>query len=174
MTNTKTKGVLMGRKWLVSVLGAAAVSMSVGAQAQSAMSPVVPNIYAGIEVGQSDIANEDDIGFKIFGGYQFTRNIAAELGYGMMFDKSDVEVTALELVAVGMFPIANQFSLIGKLGLANVEVDGGGVSDDKTEITWGIGVQFDVSRNLGVRALWQRYETEESLDWLAIGAVWRF
>jgi opacity protein-like surface antigen len=164
----------MGRKWLVSVFGAAAVSMSVGAQAQSAMSPVVPNIYAGIEIGQADIENEDDIGFKVFGGYQFTRNIAAELGYGMMFDKSDVEVTALELVAVGMFPIANQFSLIGKLGLANVEVDSPGGSEDKTEITWGIGVQFDVSRNLGVRALWQRYETEEALDWLAIGVMWRF
>jgi opacity protein-like surface antigen len=164
----------MGRKWLVSVLGAAAVSMSVGAQAQTGMSPVVPNIYAGIEIGQADIENEDDIGFKVFGGYQFTRNIAAELGYGMMFDKSDVEVTALELVAVGMFPIANQFSLIGKLGLANVEVDSPGGSADKTEITWGIGVQFDVSRNLGVRALWQRYETEEALDWLAIGVMWRF
>jgi OmpA-OmpF porin, OOP family len=164
----------MGRKWLVSVLGAAAVAVSAGAQAQSAMSPVVPNIYAGIEVGKSDVGNEDDIGFKIFGGYQFTRNIAAELGYGMLFDKNDVEVTALELVAVGMFPIANQFSLIGKLGLANVEADTPGGSEDKTEITWGIGVQFDVSRNLGVRALWQRYETEESVDWLTIGALWRF
>jgi OOP family OmpA-OmpF porin len=164
----------MGRKWLVSVLGAAAVAMSVGAQAQTAMSPVVPNIYAGLEIGQADVGNEEDIGFKVFGGYQFTRNIAAELGYGMMFDKSDVEVTALELVAVGMFPIANQFSVIGKLGLANVEVDSPGGSEDKTEITWGIGVQFDVSRNLGVRALWQRYETEESLDWLAIGVMWRF
>ena len=164
----------MGRKWLVSVLGAAAVAVSVGAQAQTAMSPVVPNIYAGLEIGQADVGNEEDIGFKVFGGYQFTRNIAAELGYGMMFDKSDVEVTALELVAVGMFPIANQFSVIGKLGLANVEVDSPGGSEDKTEITWGIGVQFDVSRNLGVRALWQRYETEESLDWLAIGVMWRF
>jgi len=92
----------------------------------------------------------------------------------MLFDKSDVEVTAIELVGVGMFPIANQFSLIGKLGLANVEADGPGGSEDKTEITWGIGVQFDVSRNLGVRALWQRYETDEALDWIAIGAVWRF
>jgi OmpA-OmpF porin, OOP family len=164
----------MGRKWLVSVLGAAAVAVSVGAQAQTAMSPVVPNIYAGIEIGQADVDNEDDIGFKIFGGYQFTRNIAAELGYGMLFDKNDVEVTALELVAVGMFPIANQFSVIGKLGLANVEADTPGGSEDKTEITWGIGVQFDVSRNLGVRALWQRYETEESVDWLTIGALWRF
>jgi len=166
----------MSRKWLVSVLGAAAVAMSVGAQAQqTAGAPLVPNIYAGIELGQADVGNEEDVGFKIFGGYQFTRNFAAEIGYGMLFDKSDVEVTALEFVAVGMFPIANQFSLIGKLGLANVEVDTRAGSRDKTELTYGIGVQFDVSRNLGVRALWQRYDTDpEEVDWLAIGAVWRF
>jgi OOP family OmpA-OmpF porin len=160
----------MTKKWFVSMLGAAALLVSAGAFAQ----PAVPSFYVGGEVGQSDVGPEDDIGFKILGGYQFHRNIAAEIGYGMMFDKSDVEVTALEFVAVGTFPIANQFSLLGKLGLANVEVDAFGLSDDKTELTWGIGVQFDVSRNLGVRALWQRYETDEELDWIAIGAVWRF
>ena len=164
----------MSRKWLVSVLGAAAVAISVGAQAQTGSAPAVPNIYAGVEIGRSDVGSEDDIGFKIFGGYQFTRNIAAEIGYGMLFDKSDVEVTALEFVAVGMFPLANQISLIGKLGLANVEADGPGGSEDKTELTWGIGVQFDVNRNLGLRALWQRYETDDELDWFTIGAVWRF
>ena len=164
----------MSRKWLVSVLGAAAVAISVGAQAQTGSAPAVPNIYAGVEIGRSDVGSEDDIGFKIFGGYQFTRNIAAEIGYGMLFDKSDVEVTALEFVAVGMFPLAKQISLIGKLGLANVEADGPGGSEDKTELTWGIGVQFDVNRNLGLRALWQRYETDEELDWFTIGAVWRF
>jgi len=160
----------MTKKWFVSILGAAAMLISAGAMAQ----PAVPGFYVGGEIGQSDVGNEDDIGFKILGGYQFHRNIAAEVGYGMMFDKSDVEVTALEFVAVGLFPIANQFSILGKLGLANVEVDTPGGSNDKTEFTWGVGVQFDVSRNLGVRALWQRYETDEEVDWIAIGAVWRF
>ena len=164
----------MSRKWLVSVLGAAAVAMSVGAQAQTAGAPLVPNIYAGVEFGQSDVGSEDDIGFKIFGGYQFTRNLAAEIGYGMLFDKSDVEVTLLEFVAVGMFPIANQFSLIGKLGLANVEFDTPRGSEDKTELTYAFGVQFDMSRNLSLRALWQRYDTDEEVDWIAIGALWRF
>ncbi len=160
----------MTKKWFVSMVGAAALLVSAGAFAQ----PAVPSFYVGGEVGQSDVASEDDIGFKILGGYQFHRNIAVEAGYGMMFDKSDVEVTALELVAVGLFPIANQFSLLGKLGFANVEVDSRFGSEDKTELTWAVGVQFDVSRNLGVRALWQRYETDEELDWIAIGAVWRF
>jgi OOP family OmpA-OmpF porin len=160
----------MNKKWLVSMLGAAAMTVSAGALAQSATT----GFYIGAEVGQTDVGSEDDIGFKILGGYRFHPNIAAEVGYGMLFDKSDVEVTALEFVAVGMFPIANQFSILGKLGLANVEADGPGGSVDKTEITWGVGVQFDLNRNLGVRALWQRYETEDAADFLAIGVTYKF
>ena len=114
---------------------------------------------------------DSDIGFKFLGGYQFNRYVAAELGYGLLYDKSDVEVKTLEAVAVGMFPIANQFSIIGKLGLANIDVNPG---DDKTELTWGLGVQYDFSRNLGVRALWQRYETDEAIDFLAVGVTWKF
>jgi hypothetical protein len=160
----------MNKKWLVSMLAATAMTVSAGALAQSATT----GFYIGAEVGQTSVDSEDDIGFKILGGYRFHPNIAAEVGYGMLYDKSDVEVTALEFVAVGMFPIANQFSIIGKLGLANVEVDGGGFSEDKTEITWGLGVQFDVNRNLGVRALWQRYETEDAINFLAIGVTYKF
>ena len=168
----------MSKKGLVSLLGAAAMTASGGVLAQgfgSATSmATVPNFYAGVEVGQADVGPEDDIGFKIFGGYQFHRNIAAELAYGMLFDKNDVEVTSLELTAVGLFPITNQFSLVGKLGFANVEADGPGGSEDSTEITWALGVQFDMSRNLGVRAMWQRYETDDSVDFLNIGVLWRF
>lgn len=168
----------MSKKWLVSMLGATAMTVSAGALAQgfgSATSmATVPNFYAGVEVGQADVGPEDDIGFKIFGGYQFHRNIAAELAYGMLFDKNDVEVTSLELTAVGLFPITNQFSLVGKLGFANVEADTSLGSEDSTEITWALGVQFDMSRNLGVRAMWQRYETDDSVDFLNIGVLWRF
>ena len=159
----------MNKKWFVSMLGAAAMAVSAGAIAQQ---PATTGFYIGAEVGNTDVGGaDDDIGFKILGGYQFHRNIAAELGYGLMYDKSGVEVKALEAVAVGMFPIANQFSIIGKLGLANIDVNPG---DDKTELTWGLGVQYDFSRNLGVRALWQRYETDEAIDFLAVGVTWKF
>lgn len=160
----------MNKKWLVSMLGAAAMTVSAGALAQSATT----GFYIGAEVGQTSVDDEDDIGFKLLGGYRFHPNIAAEVGYGMMYDKSDIEVTALEFVAVGMFPVANQLSIIGKLGFANVEVDSPFGSEDKTEITWGLGVQYDVNRNLGVRALWQRYETDEAVDFLAIGVTYKF
>jgi hypothetical protein len=161
----------MTKKWLVSMLGAAAMAVSAGALAQS----TTTGFYIGAEAGNTDVSGaDDDIGFKLLGGYRFHPNIAAEVGYGMLYDKDDVELTSLEFVAVGMFPINNQFSILGKLGLANVEADTRFGSEDKTELTWGLGVQFDVSRNLGVRALWQRYETDDAIDFLAIGVTYKF
>jgi len=164
----------MTKKWLVSMLGAAAMAVSGGAFAQASMSPV-PAFYVGAEVGSADVGPEDDIGYKILGGYQFHRNFAAELGYGFLFDKNDVEVTALELVAVGLWPLGNNFSILGKLGFANWEVDSPFGSNDGTDITWAVGAQWDFARNLGFRATWQRYETDpDSTDFLNIGVIWKF
>jgi len=162
----------MNKKCFVSMLGAAALAVSAGAYAQQ---PTATGFYIGAEVGNTDVGGaDDDIGFKLLGGYQFHRNVAAELGYGLLYDKGGVEVKALEAVALGMFPIANQFSIIGKLGFANVDFKVPAGSDDKTELTWGLGVQYDFSRNLGVRALWQRYETDDAVDFLAVGVTWKF
>lgn len=163
----------MSKKWLVSMLGAAAMAVSAGALGQTSMA-TVPNFYAGVDVGQTDAGDEDDVGFRLFGGYQFHRNIAVELGYGLLFDKDDVEVTTLEATVVGIWPLGSNFSLLGKLGFANVEVDSPFGSDDSTELTYGIGVQFDISKNLAARAMWQRYDTEEEVDYLHIGVMWRF
>src|SRR6185503_13971708 len=166
---TQRKEGTMNKKWYVSMLGAAAMAVSAGAYAQQ---PATTGFYIGAEVGNTDVEHADsDVGFKFLGGYQFNRYVAAELGYGLLYDKGGLEVKTLEAVAVGMFPIANQFSVIGKLGFANVDATPG---DDKTELTWGLGVQYDFSRNLGVRALWQRYETDAAVDFLAVGVTWKF
>jgi OOP family OmpA-OmpF porin len=153
----------MTKKWLVALLSAAAMAFSAGAMAQG---------YVGLDVGQTDVGPTDDTGFKIFGGYQFHRNVAAELGYGLLFDKGGLELTSLEAVAVGMFPLANQFSIIGKLGLAMLDASPGG---DETELTYGIGAQYDVTRNLGVRLQWQRYSTDpDDIDFISLGVLWKF
>jgi OmpA-OmpF porin, OOP family len=158
----------MTKKWLVSVVGAAAMIASAGALAQS----TVPAFYIGAELGSTDVDTADkDTGIKLIAGYQFHRNIAAEFAYGMLYDKGGVEVTSMELVALGLFPINPQFSIYGKLGFARLEADPG--SDDN-DITYGFGVQWDANRNLGVRAGWQRYNTDPSVDYLSVGVVWRF
>jgi OOP family OmpA-OmpF porin len=160
----------MTKKWLVAMLGAAAMTVSAGALAQQ----TVPGFYVGADVGQADFGDEDDTAFRILGGYQFHRNVAAEVGYSLLFDKGGAEVTALELVAVGSFPLANQLSVLGKLGFANVDVETRFGSDDKTELTYGLGLQYDFTRNLGARLQWQRYDTDEEVDLISIGVIYRF
>lgn len=162
---------MSNKKWLVSLMSAAALTVSTGALAQA----TVPNFYIGADIGQTDVGADDkDTGFKFYGGYQFHRNIAAELGYGLLYDKNSVEVTSLEAVAVGLFPINNQFSIFGKLGFARLTLEAPGTDDDETELTWGLGVQWDFNKNLGVRAGFQRYETDEAIDFIHAGVVWRF
>lgn len=159
----------MMKKWLVAAFGAAAITASAGAFAQA----MVPQPwYVGAEVGNADFGSDDDTAIKLLAGYQFHRNIAAEVAYGMLYDKGGAEANALELVAVGMFPVANQLSILGKFGLAHIDADPG---DRNTEITWGIGAQYDFNRNLGLRAQWQRYETDpDEVDLLSVGVIWRF
>jgi OOP family OmpA-OmpF porin len=143
--------------------------VSTGALAQA----TVPNFYIGAEVGQAD-NSVDDTGFKLLGGYQFHKNIAAEVAYGMLIDKDNVEVTTWEAVAVGIFPLTPNISLLGKLGFAKVDVETPGGSSDDVELTYGIGAQWDFTRNLGARVGWQRYDADSEVDYINVGLVWRF
>jgi|SRR5687767_11138706 len=164
----------MSTRWLIAIFSAAAMAFSAGAMGQgTGMGPA--GFYIGADVGQTDVGSDDDIGFKLFGGYQFHRNIAAELGYGLLYDKGGVDLTSLEALAVGIFPIANQISFLAKLGIARLEADGPGGSGDETELTYGIGLQYDVTPNIGVRLHWQRYNTDpDDIDFIGLGALFRF
>lgn len=159
----------MTKKWIMAMLGAAAMALSTGAFAQMS-----PSFYAGVELGSSDLGSETDTAIKAFGGFQFHPNIAVELGYGFLYDKGATEVTALELVGVGMYQVAPQLSVLGKLGFASVEVDVAGTSDDKVELVFGVGAQYDVMRNLSARLMLTRYNTSDAVDVISVAALWRF
>jgi hypothetical protein len=161
----------MTKKWMAAMLGAAAMALSTGAFAQA----MAPSFYGGVELGSSDFGSETDTAMKIFGGFQFHPNIAAELGYGFLYDKGATEVTALELVGVGMYQVAPQLSVLGKLGFASIEVDVAGTTDDSIELVFGVGAQYDVTRNLGARLMFTRYSADtDDVDVISIAAIWRF
>jgi len=162
MTNTT-------RQWLVALFGAAAMVASTGVLAQQ--SGAGAGFYAGLDVGNADFGSDDDTAFKLFAGYQFHPNVAAEVAYGMLYDKGGTEANAFEVVAVPMFPVANRFSVFGKFGFAHIDFDPG---DRKTEITYGVGVQYDATPKIGVRLQWQRYDTDQEIDFLGVGVVARF
>lgn len=197
----------MIRKSAIAGLGLAALAFSVPAAAQ--MSP--GNAYIGASIGQAKFSDwcgnvgdfapsscdDKDTAFRLFGGYQFHRNIGVELGYadlgeanfngtflGVPVTGKD-QFTAWDLVAVGSWPLGTGFSVFGKLGLfygkveasANVAGGVGTNSDTGTDLTFGLGAAYDFTKNLGVRAEWQRYNDFSDaggLDVLSIGVVYRF
>jgi OmpA-OmpF porin, OOP family len=164
--------------------------------------------YAGIHIGQASAkdgcegagalgvsCDDEDTAFKILGGYQFNKNFAVELGYTDFGEVSgagggnsfSTEATAFELVAVGMLPLADKFSVYGKIGMYRGDVDTSGTgifgsaSESNTDLTFAVGVRYDFTRNLGVRAEWQKYQDvgggdigESDVDVLSIGAIWKF
>ena len=158
----------MNKKWLAAMLGAAAMVVSAGAVAQQADT----GWYVGASLGNAEAGDEDDTAWRIAAGYRLSRTFAAEVGYVNMGDfGGGDDVTSLELVGTAHFPMGNQFSLYGLAGLAMLEAG----DEDETELTFGVGAQYDFSRNMGVRLQWQRYNTDpDEIDVLSVGVVFKF
>jgi OmpA-OmpF porin, OOP family len=199
------------KKSSIAVLGTAAGLFALPAAAQLSTS----NLYLGGSIGQSkakdacegaNISCEDtDTAWRLFAGYQFNPHLAIEAGYADLGKatangvisgvtvNAKFEASAWDLVAVGILPLASQFSLYGKLGLYYGEIKGtatgtlGSVTatssdkDTTTDLTFGLGAAFDINRNFGVRAEYQKYKDmggsnvgKSDVDVMSIGVLYHF
>lgn len=106
--------------------------------------------------------------YRIAGGYQFAPMWGAEVSYAGYGKESagtlgalsvDWQLSGLQVSGTGTFPLGNDFSLIGKLGLARTEIKltGGGasVSSTNTKFAYGIGAQYDFTKSVAVRAQYE-------------------
>ena len=192
------------KKTGIAVLSTAAMAFALPAAAQSVDTKA---FYAGANIGQSKFkvdcqpgqtCDDSDTAFKIFGGYSFNKNWAAELGYSDLGSakisdptgSAEIKATAWDLAAVFSWPFSSSgFSVFGRAGLYMGETKfSGDASGSKTttDLTYGIGGQYDFSRNLGLRAEWQRFskmkahddstgdDSTGDVDALTIGVIYRF
>ena len=190
----------MKRKYLIGALAIAGAAFSLPASAQLSM-PSLSSAYIGAELGQSDAdydcggANCDlkDNAWRVFGGFQLNRTFSAELGYANLgeanfdfgaFGSVTAEATAWDLSAIGALPVG-PVSIYGRLGLYRAEVESRdtvlGTSDDSSNgLLWGLGVLFDINKNLGIRGEWRQYNGIESgdedadINVISVGVLWRF
>lgn len=164
--------------------------------------------YAGLTLGQSKqkdacdgvsgagiSCDDKDTAWRILGGYQFNKNLAVELGYTDVGEVSasgtfsaSIEAKIWELVAVGSWPFTPNFSAYGKLGMYRGDTDFStnnpafaNESESNTDLTYGIGVRWDFTRNLGARAEYQIYKDigggnigEGDVDVISVGVIWKF
>jgi OmpA-OmpF porin, OOP family len=142
-----------------------------------------PGLYAGGSLGWN---NDDELTWRILGGYQINRNFAAELGYHDLGQHNirgaPLDSTAWELVGIGRVPFGERFAAFGKLGAYRSNSRGGGFDQSQNDLTFGAGVEYALSRNVSARGEWQRYRDigggaiggVADLDVYSVGALYRF
>lgn len=133
--------------------------------------------YVGFGTGQADngLYDKTDRGLKVFGGWQFSPNIAAEIAYvdlgsyGVPGQKA-YDHYGVSAQFVGILPLgASGVSLFGKAGAfywygyTKGQYDAYGyyytqaAKDTGTDLALGAGLQFDFHRHMAVRAEWERF-----------------
>ena len=167
-----------------------AVSALFFAGTAAAQQPSLSSVYIGGTIGQAEYkdgggGDDKDTAWRILGGYQFNRHFAAELGYHNLGEASAaggaLEGTAWELVGIGAYPLVDKLSVYGKLGVYRGELEAPGAEETNTDFTFGVGLQYDLLKSVGVRGEWQRYSkmgggnlVETDVDVLSVGVVYRF
>jgi len=192
------------KKSHLAVLAAAATLFSLPAKAQK---PPETGFYIGGALGQATqqdtcvriagpgaSCDDSSTALKILGGYQINRYVAGELGYAELGKakasaggvQDEIKARAWDVTAVGQYPIVDRFSVYGRLGLyfadtkENTNVAGNSTHSNN-DLTYGIGVRYDFTRNAALRGEWQHYGDvgggnigTTDIDVISIGALWMF
>lgn len=126
-------------------------------------------------------------------GYQVNKNFAVEGGYlgstnetysaagGNLPGPVNVSgnIKGWTLAAVGILPLADQFSLLGKLGVAGIKESAtatvlgssASVNGTKNDLTYGIGVKYDFTSAASMRLSLDNYNVGDS-SYSSRGSVW--
>jgi len=155
------------------------------------------------------LTDSRDPGFKVFAGYRFNRYFAVEGGYAWLGEfqattqvtapttgalNADIRVIGLYIDAVGMLPVGDRFAAFAKVGWLGSEtrtfrstsgtVTSGlntNASTDQANLSYGLGVQYDLEKNVTLRFVWERYikvgdvnTGEFNIDLYSGGLLFRF
>ena len=153
----------------------------------------VATVLSGTGTTATGITNSSNAtAGKAFLGYQFNKYIAAEGGYFRLGDFTFDATTApagtlhgslknragYNLDAVGTVPVvADKFLLLARVGVQTSKTsdlfNGTGAaatlanpSPSKNQVSYkyGAGAEFDFTRNIGVRAEWERYRVSDGFS----------
>lgn len=147
--------------------------------------------------------DDEDTGWKLFGGYSFNKWLALEGSYADLGEfnalasltpaaqqAGEASFKGIGLDLVGSLPITTRFSAFARLGLANMRVD-----EDFNPIRapyfidraerdfhekYGVGFEFRLTDAFSLRTEYERYKTDKNritdnqVDMLSLGLVYRF
>jgi len=142
---------------------------------------------AGLTMG-SIRRDEKDTGYKVFGGYQFSRYLGVEAGYFRLgefgFNATTVpagtldgriKLQGLNLDLVATMPVTEKFSVLARVGAQQAKASDrfrgtGSVvvldpnpSERKVNAKYGVGLQYALSPGLLVRGEAERYRVNDAV-----------
>ncbi len=159
---------------------------------------------------RSNTEDNSGTGYKLFGGYQLNRNFAVEGGYFDLGKSSytvnatrniggapgtfngETRVRGLNLDLVGMLPLSDRFSVLGRVGAAyaqsranfnstgSVPANPSNSRRNDTNLKVGLGLQYAITEALAVRAEIERYRISDPvrnrghIDMASLGLIYRF
>lgn len=161
----------------------------------------------GAGLATSSISDDHtDTAYKLFGGYQLNKNFALEGGYFKLGQfgytattipagtkSGNIKLQGLNVDAVGMLPLADKFSVFGRLGLQYAEAKDNFSSTGAVPVPAnpnpgknaanykaGMGLQYDFTESLGMRAEAERYRIDDAvgskgdINMYSLGLIYRF
>ena len=151
--------------------------------------------YAGAGVMESDLGFEvldhSATGWQVFGGYRFTRYMAAEVGYLDTGDAEEtIEGTEVTLNATGthasviaQWPIGETFALHARAGMIDWDAEltlsdefgTDTASATGQDLFWGAGATFNFAERFGLRLEYAVPEIEDlDVSSISLSVLYRF
>jgi len=148
--------------------------------------------------------DESDLGYKLFGGYQFNKYFALEGGYFNLgkFDCSlstgtgtaegSIKVMGVNLDAVALLPITEDFSAFARVGAiyaqskdsfgstGSITITDASPKESDLKYKFGAGLQYAMTDKLGLRLEAERYRVNDAvgnngdINLFSIGLTYKF
>lgn len=156
---------------------------------------IQPGFYAGVGGGNSHLklGDEDleveanDIGYQLFGGYNFGRYFAIEAAYfdgGVLTDAVlgfDLEFGLDGFIgsAVGRVPVSDAFSLFAKIGVASYDAEVGlgfdSQRDHRSDLSYAAGGELSFAEHWGLRIEFEAIDISDGdFYMLGVSGLYRF
>lgn len=153
---------------------------------------------------QARVDGQNRTAWGLFAGYQWTSMLGFEAGYTDLGEvrtrlsgvTSDIEaylegatevhprtISGYEFAVLARWPITEDLDIFGRGGVlvgdskyrAKAISNSASRTEEETEWTYGLGVDFDFSERWALRASWSRYQVEgEDIDFLGASILYRF
>ncbi len=132
--------------------------------------------------------DDQDVGYKIYGGYQFNNYLALELGFFSLgefaFDatttptgtlRGTIKLRGGNLDVVGLLPLIKELSLFARVGVnvhqaqdtftgtGAVNVANPSRDEWMANVKFGLGVQVNVTESFGMRGEWERFRVVDGV-----------